>query len=103
VFEVEVKAVAMQKALLAAASRTALFSHFGGGAAGAAVSVKLQNGESRVRWQGMVTKAGQQVEQAGEDPKVEVSSSDEENEAGMHPHTRKAYRFAPCSHYKRVW
>jgi adenosylcobinamide amidohydrolase len=91
VFEVEVKAVAMQKALLAAASRTALFSHFGGGAAGAAVSVKLQNGESRVRWQGMVTKAGQQVEQAGEDPKVEVSSSDE------------AYRFAPCSHYKRVW
>ena len=96
-FEVEVKVIAMQKALLAAASRTTLFSHFGGGAAGAAVSVKLQNG-----WQGMVTKAGQQVEQAGEDPKVEVSSSDEENEAGVHPHTRKAYRFAPCSHYKRV-
>jgi hypothetical protein len=85
----EVEVVAMQKALLAA-SRTNFFGHFGSGAA--AVSVRLQNGESRVGWKGMVTKAGQQVDQAGDDPKVEVSSSDEENESRMHPHTRKAYR-----------
>ena len=95
----------MQKALVAA-SRTSLLGHFGGRYGGAAVvSVKLQDGPgSRVVWKGdMVTKAGEQVEQAGEDPKVEVSSSDEENDK-MHPHTRKAYRFAahlsPCSHSK---
>ncbi|KAG0611380.1 hypothetical protein M758_7G137300 [Ceratodon purpureus] len=79
----------MQKALLVA-SRTSFFGHFGGGAA--AVSVRLQNGESRIGWKGMVTKAGQQVDQAGDDPKGEVSSSDEENESRMHPDTRKAYR-----------
>jgi hypothetical protein len=81
----------MQKALLAA-SRTSFFGHFGGGAAGAVVSVRLQNAESRVGWKDMATKAGEQVERAGDDPKVEVSSNDEEKEGRMHPHTRKAYR-----------
>lgn len=84
----------MQKALLAA-SRTSLFFRFRGkyGDA-AAVSVKLQSNVragSRVAWKGnMVTRAGQQVEQAaGEDPKVEIDSEEEDEIAsGSHPHTQ---------------
>jgi hypothetical protein len=86
----------MQRALFAV-SRTSLFSHCGGRfvGSGVPVSVKVHELPSGVATRGknMATKAGQQVEEAaGEDPKVDASSMDEEHESQMHPHTRKAYR-----------